>query len=138
MIKTKVVFLKKNSKMQQEEEEKVVGILAYLTIIGFIIAIIMNKDKQGDEKMNNAFHLRQALGLHIATIILFIGYSIISAIFLVFGSLFIFISQLLYLIITIVILVFMITGVVNAINGKQTNLPFIGDYIAKVFRNTFE
>lgn len=124
--------------MQKEEEEKVIGILAYLTIIGFIIALILNNNKTGEEKSSNAFHLRQALGLHLGTIVLYIAYSIVSAILLALGSLFLFISNLLYLVITLVVLVFIIIGVLNAINGRNKKLPFIGNTISNLFKNTFE
>ncbi len=122
----------------KKEEDYIVGILAYLTIIGFIVGIILNNDKQGDLKKFGAFHLRQALGLHLGSMVLYFAYALISTLFLSLGSFFAFIANLLLSVIMIVILVFIVLGILNAINGQEKNLPFIGEYINNTFKNTFE
>lgn len=122
----------------KKEEDYIVGILAYLTIVGFIVGIILNNDKQGDLKKFGAFHLRQALGLHLGSMVLYFAYALISTLFLSLGSFFAFIANLLLSVIMIVILVFIVLGILNAINGQEKNLPFIGEYINNTFKNTFE
>jgi uncharacterized membrane protein len=122
----------------KKEEDYIVGILAYLTIVGFIVGLILNNDKKGELKKFGAFHLRQALGLHLGSIILYFAYALISTLFLSLGVFFAFIANLLLSIIMIVILVFIVLGVLNAINGQEKPLPFIGEYINNTFKNTFE
>ena len=36
----------------KKSEDRIVGIVAYLTLIGFAIGLIINTDKSGDEKKN--------------------------------------------------------------------------------------
>ena len=47
---------------EKNEDSKTVAILSYCTLIGFIIAIVMNSSKKS--KLG-AFHLRQVLGIII-------------------------------------------------------------------------
>ena len=124
--------------MEKKEEDTIVGILAYLTIIGFLIGLILNNDKAGEQKKFGAFHLRQALGLHLGSFILYIAFAFVSALFFAIGSLFGFIANLLFAVIVLVILAFMIIGLMGAIEGKTKPLPLIGDYINKTLKNTFE
>ena len=42
------------------EDGKTIAIISYFSIIGFIIALLMNNDKKNDFA---AFHIRQSLGL---------------------------------------------------------------------------
>jgi uncharacterized membrane protein len=122
----------------KKEEDNIVGILAYLTIIGFVVALILNNDKEEEQKKFGAFHLRQALGLHLGSFILYLGYAILSAVFFAIGSLFGFIANLLFAAIVLIILAFVVIGVMGAIEGKQKPLPFIGEYINKTLKNTFD
>lgn len=124
--------------MSEEIKDKTVGILAYVTLIGFIIAIIMNNDKTGEEKKFGAFHLRQSLGLIIAGIGLYIVNAIISAIFLAIGSFFGILVGLITTVLSLVFIAFIIIGIINAANGEKKELPFIGRYISDLLKNTFE
>ena len=124
--------------MSEEIKDKTVGILAYVTLIGFIIAIIMNNDKEGKEKQFGAFHLRQSLGLIIVGIGLYIATAIISAIFLAIGSFFGVIVSLLTSVLSLGFIGFIILGIVNASNGEKKELPIIGSYISKLLKNTFD
>ncbi len=110
-------------------EDKTVAILAYITLIGFIVAIIMhgsNKTKLG------AYHLKQALGLVITGV---------GSWFLIMIIAFIPFVNLLLIIISPVIwigiLVLVIMGVINAANGEQKPLPLLGTLFEKWFANAF-
>jgi len=122
----------------KKEDDYLIGILAYLTIIGFVISLVLNNDKDGEIKKFGAFHLRQALGLHLGSFILYFANALLSAIFFAIGSLFAFIANLLLAVIVLIILGFIVVGVLNAIDGQQKPLPFIGEYINKTFKNTFD
>lgn len=122
----------------KKEDDYIVGILAYLTVIGFIVALVLNSDKVDEQKKFGAFHLRQALGLHLGSFILYVGYAIISAVFFAIGTIFGFIANLLFILIVITVLAFVVIGVLAAIEGKQKPLPLIGEYIQSIMKNTFD
>ena len=99
------------------EEGKTAAIVAYLTIIGTIIAYFMNSDSKNTFA---AFHIRQALGIHIT--FSFLGVVIgmfdswpISAAFYIF------------------IAVLGVYGLVTAIQGEQKEVPILGEYFQKWF-----
>lgn len=88
-------------------DKKVTGIVAYITIIGWLIAFLAG-DKEGAK-----FHLNQALVLAIANLILNVaGYIPIVG----------FVASIL----GIVTFVFMIMGIVYAAKGENKELPLIG------------
>lgn len=95
------------------------AVVAYITLIGFIIALIMhsnNKTKLG------AYHLRDMLGL----IIFFVGLWIISII-----------PFLGFVLCVIGLFVLWLLGLINAINKEMKPLPLIGDIFQKWFATTF-
>lgn len=86
-------------------------IIAYLTIIGLIIAFISNKDK--DEL--TTYHIRQSLGIGLTSLALMVVgmIPILGWVISILGSLFV-----IYL---------WIMGLMNAINGKMEPVPFLGE-----------
>jgi len=106
------------------EKGKTIAIISYITIIGWLIALIMY---QQNKSKFAAHHLRQALGLFSAAFVLGLAVSILGFIIpLTFA---------LQPIVSVATIVFIIMGIVNASNGKDTTLPFIGHYAAEWFRN---
>jgi hypothetical protein len=95
-------------------EDKTVAIIAYLSLIGFIIALIMHSSKK---TQLGAFHLRQMLGLILFSIPCMI--------------------PLLGLIWFVVMFVFWIFGFIAAINGQMKPVPLFGPMWAKWFANVF-
>lgn len=91
---------------------KLVAILSYITIIGWIIALILH---QNNKTPLGGFHLRQALLLMIAGLVL--GW--IPMVGMVVG---------------LILFVFWILGLVSAIQGKQKELPLIGHYAQQWFQ----
>ncbi len=89
-------------------DKKVTGIIAYLGLIGWLIAYLVG-DKEGAK-----FHLNQALVLAIAGII---G----SAIGVVP-----FVGDLVSAIVGVVVFVFAIMGIVAAAKDEEKELPIIG------------
>ncbi len=100
---------------------KTIAILAYCTLIGFIIAIIMH---QSEKTKYGAFHIRQALGLFI--------FGVGAILVLTAIGWFMWFLWVLLPVIQISLLVFVILGIVNAANGKAKKLPLIGDLSDKM------
>jgi len=102
---------------QTIEEGKTISIVAYLTIIGSIIALIMNNDKKNKFA---AFHVRQGLGLCLTYVILgyFIGnfnsWNVSIGFWICFGIL-------------------LFYGVFGAISGKTLEVPLLGPIYQKIF-----
>jgi uncharacterized membrane protein len=105
------------------KEDTTVALLAYITIIGFIIAIVMHGNKK---TALGAYHLRQALGLFITG---FVG-GIVLAIIPVVGWM-----LLPFFYLTIVI--FAVLGIVAAVGGKQKPLPVLGEKYQQWFSGAF-
>lgn len=116
--------------MTQQKEENTVAIVSYITLIGWIVAVVLhgnNKTKLG------AFHLRQTLGIFAIGFGLFI----VNLIFAFIPVLNIIIG-LVIMLASLGLLVFWVLGLVGAVNGEMKPLPLIGEPIQKILKNTFE
>ena len=102
---------------QNSDNGKTTALISYLTIIGTIIAMILNNNKKDEFA---SFHIRQALGLWLTFFIL--GYVIgyfnswfaTLGFWMFFGVLFIY-------------------GFANAVAGRQQTVPLVGDFYQKLF-----
>lgn len=95
-----------------KDEGKTTAIISYITIIGLIVALIMNSSKQ------NAFakyHIGQSVRLFAVGVI----NSILG--FFLPASL-----SIITTVIGLCLLVLMIIGIINAANGQEKPLPVIG------------
>ncbi len=122
----------------RQELDKTVGIVAYMTLIGWIIALVMNGEKKGEEKSFGAFHLRQMLGL----IIFGFGSGII---YMILGMILLFIPGIGWILMVLIqlglfggLLALWIMGVIAASNGEKKQIPIIGGLIHKMLGTTFE
>jgi uncharacterized membrane protein len=107
-------------------EDRTVAILAYITIIGFIIAIVMHGSKK---TALGAYHLRQALGLFITGFV-FWPCSIVLVFIPILGWLAIMVAW-------IALLVFILMGLIGAASGQQKPVPVLGEKYQKWFANAF-
>ncbi len=110
-------------------EDRTVAILTYITIIGFIIAIVMHN---GKKTALGAFHLRQGLGLFITAVVIWIPCMIISLIPVV--------NLLMFVVgpaVCIGLFVFWIMGLLAAVNGEQKPVPLVGAHYQKWFAGAF-
>ncbi len=97
---------------------KNIAIIAYLTIIGLIIAFVLNNEKRNDFA---TYHIRQSLGIFltlfvsgILSYIPFIGWIIsVAAFFLM--------------------IILWIIGIINAANGNKKPVPLLGEYYNNLF-----
>ncbi|HEV2434456.1 MAG TPA: DUF4870 domain-containing protein [Verrucomicrobiae bacterium] len=108
-------------------EDKTVAIVAYLTLIGFIVAIIVHMNKK--TKLG-AFHLRQVLGYFLTTIAV-----AFCQIILVFIPI---LGWLCIVALWASMLVLWILGLVAAINGQMKPMPVVGPLYQKWFGTTFD
>lgn len=99
---------------------KTIAIVSYLTIIGLVVAYVLNTDKK-DGFAN--FHIKQSLGLVVVGLGLFVlgMVPILGWLISFFGSLF--------------LLFLWIMGLMNAINGKEKQVPVLGKHFEDWFRN---
>ena len=108
-------------------EDKTTAILAYITLIGFIVAIILHGQKK---TALGAYHLRQALGLFIVGIALWFVGMILAVVTFGFGF-------VLMPLIGLLMLVALIMGIVAAANGEMKPNFLFGKMYEKWFANTF-
>jgi uncharacterized membrane protein len=99
------------------EKNKVLSIFAYLSWL-ILIPLFAAKDSKFAR-----FHCNQGLVLAIAEIIVWIVFGILSNIPFI-GWLFAILNGL----ISLVCLIFSIIGIVNVVNGRAKELPFIGKF----------
>ena len=114
-----------NTNMAGKDNGKLCSILSYL-LIG-VIWYFVDKDLQKDQSVN--FHVKQGIILIIFSIVWSIIINILFG-FLFFGLIgfmWFFIHLLSY-----VPLIFVVLGMINALNGKQQELPIIGKFAEKL------
>jgi len=101
------------------KEGKTMAIVAYLTLIGTLIAFFINSDKKNPF---TSFHIRQGLGLCLTYMACgyFIGYfnswMVSTSFWIFFGILFLY-------------------GMLSAISGKTQETPILGSLFQEWFRN---
>ena len=101
-------------------DNKTLSIVSYITIIGWVIAYFVGKEKADDLLK---YHLKQGFGLFIFSFIWGILISILTGVTGIY-----FLSFLSY-----ISLILMIIGIINAVNSVKKPLPIIG----KMFENNF-
>ncbi len=100
-----------------EKQGKTEAIVAYITIIGTIIAFFMNQDTKNKF---TSFHIRQALGLWIM-------FYLLTAFAEIFGFFFIHIGFWIFSIILI------IYGLILASREEEKTVPIVGSYFQEWF-----
>lgn len=99
------------------ETGKTAAIIAYLTIVGTIIAYFINNDNKNSFA---SFHIRQALGIHIT-------YFLLGALVSIFDSWMISITFWVF------IIILWGYGLITAIQGEQKEVPMLGNNFQKWF-----
>ena len=108
-------------------EDKTVAILSYITLIGFIAAIVIHSNKK---TRLGAFHLRQTLGFFITAVVVGFG-GVILAIIPILGILCLFA-------IWVGMFVFWVLGLISAVKGEMKPMPFVGPLYQKWLGTTFD
>jgi len=100
-------------------EGKTYAIVAYITIIGVLIAFYMNQEKKNEFTF---FHVRQSLGLWLVYFV--IGY--------VIGG---FDNWMITYSFWIFFLVLFTYGIIGAASGRLHKLPLLGDVFQNIFKS---
>lgn len=108
------------NKISVATEGKNIALIAYITIIGLIVAFVMNNDKKNPFA---TYHIKQSLGLAATGLALGIV-GIIPILGWIINILGIFL--LLYM---------WVIGLMNAINGKEVPVPILGEKYKEWFKN---
>ncbi len=108
-------------------EDKTVAILSYLTLIGFIVAVVLHGNKK--TKLGT-FHLRQALGLLVTAI----GCWVIN-VMLAFIPI---IGWITIIVIWLGLFALWLMGFIGAASGQLKPIPVLGEHYQKWFGKTFE
>ena len=103
----------------QRMDGKTIAVISYLTIIGWVIAYVMNSNNKSQIAI---YHIRQSLFLMLAGIVL---YTIQTMLLLIpfLGWL----IALLSISIGIALLILWIMGLIAAINGEEKPVPVVGE-----------
>lgn len=101
-----------------EKQGKTSALVAYITIIGTIIAFFMNKESKNKFA---SFHIRQGLGLWIVFYVLGAFVSLFTDSWLISSAFYVFIFTLL------------IYGLVSASKEESKPVPFLGEYFQQWF-----
>lgn len=108
-------------------ENKIIAIVSYLTLIGFIVAAVMHMSQKTHL---GAYHLRQSLGLMllaIAWMILAMGLMMIP-----------FIGWLVVLCGWVALFILWVLGLVAAANGEMKPVPIVGEQIQALLGKAFD
>lgn len=101
-------------------EGKNIAVISYITIIGLIIAFVMNKDKKDAFA---AYHIKQSLGL------------VATGLALGLVGMVPFIGWIINILGIFILLYMWVIGIMNAINEKENPVPFLGEKFTSWFKN---
>ncbi len=108
-------------------DDKTIAIVSYLTLIGFIAAVVMHGSKKTSL---GSYHLRQSLGLMIVSIGV-----------MVFGMMLAFIPFLGWLAdlaLWLGLIALWFTGLMSALKGERKPVAVLGEHFQKWFGSAFE
>lgn len=111
---------KQNGTSQTADTSLSIATIAYITFVGLIIAVVMNKDKK--EEFAN-YHIKQSLGLALTGLAVGI-LSIIP-----------YLGWIIWIVGIIVLTYMWVMGLMNAINKRQVAVPLLGEKYEEWFKN---
>lgn len=100
-----------------QDEARATAIIAYITVIGLIIALVKNKD---EKNAFAGFHIRQMLGICSIGLALLVLVPIFGLYFYSIGMLF--------------VILLWVLGLINAVNGDKKKVFALGGYFQKWFK----
>ncbi len=101
-----------------QDQSRLISTVSYITIVGWVIALILRQNENPKSELS-LFHLRQSFAVLILA-------------FLAGASRWFFYVISLGLIgnlLTLALFILWLIGIIGAIQGRFTRLPFIGDWI---------
>lgn len=94
------------------EQGKTIAIIAYLTIVGLIIAFVLNNDKKNSFA---AYHIRQSLGIGLTSVAL------------TFVNIIPILGWIVSMVGAVIILIMVIQGLISALNGQEKPVMLLGE-----------
>lgn len=107
-------------------EDRTVAIVSYLTFIGLIVAIVIHGNRK---TALGAYHLRQALGLTICAIVMWVVATVLAFIPII--------GWLIMLVVWIGLFILWLMGLIAAASGQMKPVPVLGDNFQKWFAGAF-
>lgn len=95
-----------------QNQGRTIAILAHITVVGWIIAIILNSTERSEF---GSFYIRQLLGLYLLGIV---GYWI----------------PIVGMFTGIVVFILLIYSLIEALNDRKTPTPLIGNFFQDLFK----
>lgn len=105
------------------EAGKTIAIISYVTLIGLIIALVMNNDKKNSFA---SYHIRQSIGIAVLYFLVWVFFLLVSSIMYIP-----FLSTLLYL----GVFFLWILGILAAVQGETKPVPLVGEKFQEWFKN---
>ncbi len=99
------------------EEGKTMAIISYITLIGIIVAFVMNNDKKNPFA---AFHIRQNVGILMLAVVINLIARFVPVPFIGLLGLF--------------PLVLWVIGLIGAIQGEEKKVPLLGEQFQEWFK----
>ena len=103
-------------------EDRTIAILSYITIIGFVAAILMH---QSHKTQLGAFHLRQMLGMALTATA-----GAVCAVVPILG-------WIVWFLVVIALFVLWLLGLVSAVRGDMRPVPILGEHYQRWFAGAF-
>ena len=103
----------------QGMDGKTIAIISYLTIVGWVIAYVMNSNNKSQIAI---YHIRQSLFIMLAGIVFYI-----VQMMLLFIPYLGWLIAMLSIPVGLVLLVLWIMGLIYAINGEEKPIPIVGE-----------
>lgn len=107
-------------------DDKTVAILSYITIIGFIVAVVIHSSKK---TALGAYHLRQSLGLMLTGLAVMLAGMMLAVIP--------FLGWITGLALWLGLIALWIMGLIAAAKGETKPVPVIGEHFQRWFAGTF-
>lgn len=105
------------------DQSRLISTVSYITIVGWVIALILRQNEQPKSELG-LFHLRQSFGVMVISFVASFAKIILSPISLGWlGNA-----------IGLIVLIMWLIGLIGAIQGRFTKIPFIGDWFQENFR----
>jgi uncharacterized membrane protein len=106
------------------EEGKTRAIIAHMTLIGWIIALVMNNERKDEFA---SFYIRQMLGL----VIIGVATSLVASIFAIIPFVGLLVGPVLWL----ALFALWILSLISAVNAEKKELPIIGEHFQQWFKS---
>ena len=111
-----------------DDNGNVVAILAYLSTIGFLVALVLHFT--GSKTSLGAFHLGQVTGIFLLSLVASVSFILLSIVPVV--------GWAIMGLVAILFLINWLSGLIHALKGEEKPVPILGKQFDKAFRKYYE